>query len=33
MKRMYLHAWKLGFNHPATVKEVTLYSPSPFTKP
>jgi 23S rRNA pseudouridine955/2504/2580 synthase len=30
MKRMYLHAWKLGFNHPATVKEVTLNSPSPF---
>jgi 23S rRNA pseudouridine955/2504/2580 synthase len=30
MKRMYLHAWKLGFNHPATVKEVTLSSASPF---
>jgi 23S rRNA pseudouridine955/2504/2580 synthase len=30
MKRMYLHAWKLGFNHPATVKEVTLNSASPF---
>jgi 23S rRNA pseudouridine955/2504/2580 synthase len=31
MKRMYLHAWKLGFNHPATVQEITLVSPSPFT--
>ncbi|TAG26989.1 MAG: RluA family pseudouridine synthase [Burkholderiales bacterium] len=31
MKRMYLHAWKLGFNHPATVQEITLLSPSPFT--
>jgi 23S rRNA pseudouridine955/2504/2580 synthase len=30
MKRMYLHAWKLGFNHPSTVQEVTLNSPSPF---
>jgi 23S rRNA pseudouridine955/2504/2580 synthase len=30
MKRMYLHAWRLGFNHPATVKEITLNSPSPF---
>jgi 23S rRNA pseudouridine955/2504/2580 synthase len=30
MKRMYLHAWRLGFNHPATVTEVTLNSPSPF---
>jgi 23S rRNA pseudouridine955/2504/2580 synthase len=30
MRRMYLHAWKLGFNHPATVKEVTLSSASPF---
>jgi 23S rRNA pseudouridine955/2504/2580 synthase len=30
MKRMYLHAWKLGFNHPSTVQEVTLHSPSPF---
>ncbi len=30
MKRMYLHAWKLGFNHPASVQEVTLHSASPF---
>jgi 23S rRNA pseudouridine955/2504/2580 synthase len=31
MKRMYLHAWKLGFNHPATVQEITLQSASPFS--
>jgi 23S rRNA pseudouridine955/2504/2580 synthase len=31
MKRMYLHAWKLGFNHPATEQEIALLSPSPFT--
>ncbi len=30
LKRMYLHAWKLGFNHPSTVQEVTLESASPF---
>jgi 23S rRNA pseudouridine955/2504/2580 synthase len=30
MKRMYLHAWKLGFSHPATVQEVKLFSPSQF---
>ena len=33
MKRMYLHAWKLGFNHPANVQEITLNSPSPFSAP
>jgi 23S rRNA pseudouridine955/2504/2580 synthase len=30
MKRMYLHAWKLGFNHPATAQETALQSASPF---
>ena len=30
MKRMYLHAWKLGFNHPSTVQEVELFCPTPF---
>jgi 23S rRNA pseudouridine955/2504/2580 synthase len=30
-KRMYLHAWRLGFTHPASAQEVTLESVSPFT--
>ncbi len=30
MKRMYLHAWKLGFNHPSTVQAVELFSATPF---
>lgn len=30
-KRMYLHAWRLGFTHPASAQEVTLESASPFT--
>ena len=30
-KRMYLHAWRLGFKHPATAQDVTLESTSPFT--
>jgi 23S rRNA pseudouridine955/2504/2580 synthase len=30
-KRMYLHAWRLGFTHPASAQEITLESASPFT--
>jgi 23S rRNA pseudouridine955/2504/2580 synthase len=32
MKRMYLHAWKLAFQHPSTQQEVALLSESPFTQ-
>jgi 23S rRNA pseudouridine955/2504/2580 synthase len=30
MKRMYLHAWRLGFEHPASSQTITLNSASPF---
>jgi 23S rRNA pseudouridine955/2504/2580 synthase len=29
LKRMFLHAWRLEFTHPATGKRVTLKSPLP----
>jgi len=32
MKRMYLHAWRLAFQHPSTQQAVDLLSPSPFEK-
>ncbi len=32
MKRMYLHAWRLVFQHPATAQEIALLSPSSWTK-
>ena len=32
MKRMYLHAWRLNFTHPASLKVVSLLSESPFDK-
>ncbi len=32
MKRMYLHAWKLVFQHPSEGKEMSLLSSSPFEK-
>jgi 23S rRNA pseudouridine955/2504/2580 synthase len=32
MKRMYLHAWRLAFQHPSTQQEVALISESPFTQ-
>ncbi len=32
MKRMYLHAWKLVFQHPSLQQEISLTSESPFSK-
>jgi 23S rRNA pseudouridine955/2504/2580 synthase len=32
MKRMYLHAWHLNFNHPATQQEMRLVSETDFEK-
>ncbi len=32
MKRMYLHAWQLGFQHPVSQQDVLLRSESPFEK-
>jgi 23S rRNA pseudouridine955/2504/2580 synthase len=32
MKRMYLHAWRLHFQHPATQQEVQLVSEIDFAK-
>jgi 23S rRNA pseudouridine955/2504/2580 synthase len=29
LKRMFLHAWKLGFSHPMTGERVELESPLP----
>ena len=29
LKRMFLHAWRLAFNHPATAQRVTLLAPLP----
>ena len=30
LKRMYLHAWRLQFSHPATGERIELLAPLPF---